>query len=95
MRKSMLIINTPDNCYSCRFREFNKDMLNDKNGGEYEAITGFKCFINNKELDSCAQKPDWCPLKELDKKIENILCRCYEMGLDESQAEVIVNELIS
>ena len=31
----------------------------------------------------------------VDKVIEDVRCRCYEMGLDESQTEIIVNEIVN
>lgn len=31
---------------------------------------------------------------DIDKVVEDVRCRCYEMGLDESQTELIVNEIV-
>ena len=30
----------------------------------------------------------------VDKVVEDVRCRCYEMGLDESQSEIIVREIV-
>ena len=30
----------------------------------------------------------------VDKAVEDVRCRCYEMGLDESQTEIIVSEIV-
>ena len=31
---------------------------------------------------------------DVDKVVEDVRCRCYEMGLDESQTEIIVSEIV-
>ena len=31
---------------------------------------------------------------DVDKVVENVRCRCYEIGLDESQTEIIVSEIV-
>ena len=31
---------------------------------------------------------------DIDKVVENVRCRCYEFGLDESQTEIIVSEIV-
>ena len=30
----------------------------------------------------------------VDKVVEDVRCRCYEMGLDESQTEIVVSEIV-
>ena len=30
----------------------------------------------------------------IDKVVEDVRCRCYEMGLDESQTEIVVSEIV-
>ena len=68
MRKSVLVINTPENCLDCQFC--------------YELDEGVEacCSISDDDKDTslmkkidcehgyCQGKPDWCPLKELPNK---------------------------
>ena len=61
----------------------------------------FLCIPKENSKDFCSVyyqakneiKPEWCPLSNMDKIIEDIRCRCYEIGLDESQTEIIISEL--
>lgn len=68
MSKSVLIMNTPENCLDCQFC--------------YELDEGVEacCSISDDDKDTslmkkidceygyCQGKPDWCPLKELPNK---------------------------
>ncbi len=53
MSKSVLVIDTPENCKSCihisTFRAF--------------------CRINCRDIKDTSAKPDWCPLKPLPERI--------------------------
>ena len=51
MNKSILIIDTPENCYNCGIR---KGYLCGGVGGLF-----------GKSLSVNLEKPDWCPLKEI------------------------------
>lgn len=52
MSKSILVIDTPDNCGKCPcFLEIATDC----------------CGVNGKDIDSHG-KPDWCPMKDMPKK---------------------------
>ena len=31
---------------------------------------------------------------DIDKVVKDVRCRCYEMGLDETQTEIIVSEIV-
>ena len=31
---------------------------------------------------------------DIEKVVEDVRCRCYELGLDESQAEIVVSEIV-
>lgn len=53
MSKSILIIDTPENCTDCKF-------------SEYQGIVCRAIGLNKSH--SNPQKPDWCPLKELPEK---------------------------
>lgn len=54
MSKSVLVMNTPENCKSCihisTFRAF--------------------CRINCRDIKDIGTKPDWCPLKPLPEKMK-------------------------
>lgn len=68
MRKSVLVMNTPENCLDCRFC--------------YELDEGVEacCSISDDDKDTslmnkidceygyCQGKPDWCPLMDLPEK---------------------------
>ena len=68
MRKSVLVMNTPENCLDCRFC--------------YELDEGVEacCSISDDDKDAslmkkidceygyCQGKPDWCPLMDLPEK---------------------------
>lgn len=70
MRKSVLVMNTPENCLDCRFC--------------YELDEGVEacCSISDDDEDTslmkkidceygyCQGKPDWCPLKPLPEEKE-------------------------
>jgi len=55
MNKSVLVMNTPENCKSCihisTFRDF--------------------CRINCRDIKDISTKPDWCPLRPLPEKFDN------------------------
>nr|DAP85632.1 MAG TPA: hypothetical protein [Caudoviricetes sp.] len=57
MDKSVLVMNTPENCKSCihisTFRAF--------------------CRINCKDIRNVSTKPDWCPLMDLPRKTMEII----------------------
>lgn len=72
MSKSVLVIDTPENCLDCRFC--------------YESDEGVEacCSISDDDKDTsltkkidceygyCQGKPDWCPLKPLPEKKEYV-----------------------
>lgn len=64
MNKSVLVMNTPENCKSCihisTFRDF--------------------CRINCRDIKDISTKPDWCPLKPLpEKKLHTAPVSNYEL----------------
>lgn len=85
MSKSILVIDTPENCSDCQFC--------------YELDEGIEacCSISDNDKDAslmkkidceygyCQSKPDWCPLKQLPEKKE------YIVPIDnvESQKDII------
>ena len=68
MSKSVLVINTPENCLDCQFcYELDEGVeaccsisYDDKDTSLMKKI--------NYEYGYCQGKPDWCPLKELPNK---------------------------
>lgn len=57
MNKSVLIIDTPENCYNCGIR---KGYLCGGVGGMF-----------GKPLATDLKKPDWCPLKKISGQTES------------------------
>lgn len=54
MSKSVLVIDTPENCYSCCL---------------HEPIRNWAyCAAKLKRIEDSSVKPDWCPLKPLPEK---------------------------
>lgn len=53
MSKSVLVIDTPENCESCVLH-----------GGIFHSF----CKINCRYIEDLSSKPDWCPLMDLPKK---------------------------
>ena len=58
MSKSVLVIDTPENCNSC-----------DLCGGTFHVF----CELNHRDIEDFSIKPDWCPLKPLPEKREYIV----------------------
>ena len=74
MSKSILVLDTPENCASCQMSNLN---LHDM------SKCGVFCQLNKKEDISWKsaknEKPDWCPLKDMPEKyINEILGRNEE-----------------
>ena len=57
MNKSVLVIDTPENCISCI----------------YVGIFHYFCKINCRDIKDVSTKPEWCPLKPLPEKKEYIV----------------------
>lgn len=61
MSKSILVIDTPDNCNECELHALTECDYNKE----------FYCVINGKIVEefACSKaKPDWCPLRNLPRK---------------------------
>ena len=56
MSKSVLVIDTPENCDSCMYI------------GTFHSF----CKINCRDIKDTSAKPDWCPLKPLPEKKEYV-----------------------
>ena len=57
MKKSILIVDTPDNCEKCKFC-----------ANEYVDF----CILENAEVDDASKIPDWCPLRPLPEKMTGV-----------------------
>ena len=58
MNKSILVIDTPENCFDCPL------CINDEYG------LSLKCCLKYKEYVDKKGKPNWCPLKQLPEKYD-------------------------
>ena len=65
MSKSVLVIDTPENCISC---SISRDCSNILETCTFCPITG-KCVLD-KEAETI---PDWCPLKPLPEKMTGVV----------------------
>lgn len=54
MSKSVLVIDTPEDCYSCYLRMVSRDL--------------HFCKAKSRRIKDVCTKPDWCPLKPLPEK---------------------------
>ncbi len=61
MSKSILVIDTPENCRECKF-------------SEYQGIV-CRAMGLNKAHNNADNKPDWCPLEEI-KMSNDLISRC-------------------
>lgn len=61
MSKSILVIDTPENCYCCGFCQ-------DIHGFYYCCGCNDTWYENQLEYEEMNTKPDWCPLKPMPEK---------------------------
>lgn len=87
MSKSVLAIDTPENCYDCPFGTAYCSNLEYEGLCELADCLGFDEILMTEEHYDCESKsrPDWCPLKPLPEKKE------YVVPIDnvESQKDII------
>ena len=68
MSKSVLVIDTPENCLDCKFcYELDEGVEACCSISDDDKDTSLMKKINY-EYGYCQGKPDWCPLKELPNK---------------------------
>lgn len=75
--KAILVINMPKYCDTCRFIEVSRD-------GDV------LCDLTRKTL-ACHMadvKPDWCPLKPMPVKYDNVPKHEYELGWNDCIEEI-------
>lgn len=64
MAKGIIVVDVPEACRDCACCQYD---------GQYDRY----CGVNGKDLmniDWNGEKPDWCPIKELQPKLEEINC---------------------
>ena len=87
MNKSVLVMETPENCYDCPFgTEYCGSFNYDGNCELAECLGNVMTLITEEQYDyESKAKPDWCPLKPLPEKKE------YIVPIDnvESQKDII------
>lgn len=76
MSKSVLVIDTPGNCYSCCL---------------HEPIRNWSyCAVKLKRIENSSVKPDWCPLMDLPEKDNgDYPSNTFDAGFAEGRNECI------
>ena len=93
MSKSVLVMNTPENCYDCPFGTgYCGDNLEYEGLCELANCLDYDVILMTEEHYDCESKskPDWCPLKPLPEKgiIENDMTD-YQCGLADGRNQYI------
>lgn len=72
MRKSVLAMNTPENCYDCPFGTAYCGELEYVGYCEIADCLDYDIILMTEEHYDCESKsrPDWCPLKPLPEKMK-------------------------
>ena len=95
MRKSALVMNTPENCYDCPFGTAYCGELEYAGYCEISDCLDYDIFLMTEEHYDCESKsrPDWCPLKPLPEKntTENDMTD-YQCGMVDGRNQCI-NEI--
>ena len=73
MSKSVLVIDTPENCYGCPFGTEYCGNLEYEGCCELADCLYYDAILMTEEHYDCESKsrPEWCPLKPLPKKFDN------------------------
>ena len=71
--KSILIIETPNDCYDCPCYYEDRDM----------------CEVLNRKAKADSGKPSWCPLKPLPKENEVVYYNDYQFGFQQGFNECL------
>lgn len=87
MSKSVLVIDTPENCYACPFGTAYCSRIEYVAYCELADCLNYDAFLMTEEHYDCESKsrPDWCPLKPLPEKKEYIVL----INNVESQKDII------
>lgn len=92
MSKSVLVMNTPENCYDCQFGTEYCGNLEYEGLCELADCLDHDVILMTEEHYDCESKsrPDWCPLKPLPEKstIENDMTD-YQCGMVDGRNQCI------
>ena len=92
MRKSVLVIDTPENCYDCPFGTAYCGELEYVGYCELADCLDYDVILMTEEHYDCESKsrPDWCPLKLLPEKntTENDMTE-YQCGMVDGRNQCI------
>lgn len=92
MNKSVLVMNTPENCYNCPFGIGYCGDLEYEGLCELADCLDYDVILMTEEHYDCESKsrPDWCPLKPLPEKstIENDMTD-YQCGMVDGRNQCI------
>lgn len=92
MSKSILVIDTPENCYDCPFGTEYCGNLEYEGCCELAECLDYDVILMTEEHYDCESKsrPDWCPLKPLPEKstIENDMAD-YQCGMVDGRNQCI------
>lgn len=92
MSKSILVIDTPENCYDCPFGTEYCGNLEYEGCCELAECLDYDVILMTEEHYDCESKsrPDWCPLKPLPEKstIENDMTD-YQCGMVDGRNQCI------
>lgn len=92
MRKSVLVMNTPENCYDCPFGTAYCGELEYVGYCEIADCLDYDVILMTEEHYDCESKsrPDWCPLKSLPEKstTENDMTD-YQCGMVDGRNQCI------
>jgi hypothetical protein len=92
MSKSVLVIDTPENCYDCPFGTEYCGNLEYEGCCELAECLDYDVILMTEEHYDCESKsrPDWCPLKPLPEKstIENDMTD-YQCGMVDGRNQCI------
>lgn len=62
MAKGIIVVDMPEHCTICRYSYVS------------EKYTQWVCGIKNKLIDANKSRPDWCPIKEIPVRLEELKC---------------------
>lgn len=92
MSKSVLVIDTPENCYDCQFgTEYCGNLEYEGNCELAECLGNIMTLITEEHYGCKSEsKPDWCPLKPLPEKstTENDMTD-YQCGMVDGRNQCI------
>ena len=92
MSKSVLVMNTPENCYDCPFGTAYCGELEYVGYCELAGCLDYDVILMTEEHYDCESKsrPDWCPLMDLPEKDNgDYLANTFDAGFVEGRNQCI------